>query len=236
MEYTHIFFDLGLTLVHCDRERDYLKILKENGISRSFDEVRNAFHLADKTFFREYPGVLGVNPEFYVPWYYGILNYHLKVQLDLVDLAQEMMEFNNQRSWVAFPFTKPTLKKLKERGFKLGIISNWDKSCRDVIDSNGLDKYFDYVVISSELGVSKPGRSIFENALKIADVSARQCIYVGDNYYDDVKGCSKVAMECILINPRDRLGIGEIDYNNIIENISEVPDRVMAMMEEKNVR
>lgn len=60
-------------------------------------------------------------------------------------------------------------------------------------------------------------------ALKKANIKSQECLFVGDNYYDDIVGSSKVRMKAVLINPYERIGIEELKYNHIIANISELP-------------
>ena len=71
------------------------------------------------------------------------------------------------------------------------LISNWDPSCRSVLEQNGLTPYLDPILVSSEVGVEKPDRRIFEKALELSGEDPRECLYVGDNYYDDGVGALK---------------------------------------------
>ncbi len=224
MKYTHIFFDLGLTLVMLERGKRYQQVLKEFGIDKSIEEIEKVYHYADKLFMREYPGVLGKSPETFMPWYTGIVNYNLGVSLNLIETFEKSRLVANtyKTRWIAFEHSIETLKKLKEQGYKVGLISNWDSSCRAVLEQTGLLEYFDHTIISSEVGIEKPNPQIFERAFEIANVKAENALYVGDNYYDDVLGCEKVGMDCLLINPHNKFGIEEISYDKIISNSSEV--------------
>ena len=55
-----------------------------------------------------------------------------------------------------------------------------------------------------------------------AAVAAHECIYVGDNYYDDAVGSLKVGMKALIINRFGTLGVEEIRNCNLISDISEV--------------
>ena len=94
---------------------------------------------------------------------------------------------------------------------RTGLISNWDPSCRSVLEQNGLTPFLDPIVVSSEVGVEKPDRRIFEKALELSGEDPRNCLYVGDNYYDDGVGASQVGMAFCILNPPDRLGIPELE-------------------------
>ncbi|WP_395027909.1 HAD family hydrolase, partial [Robinsoniella sp.] len=94
--------------------------------------------------------------------------------------------------------------------------------CRKVLEENQLLDLLDTVVISSEMGVEKPEKEIFEAAFEQGNTCAKESLYVGDNYYDDVLGAAKVEMNCVLINPYGNEGIEEISYDKIISDISEI--------------
>lgn len=53
-------------------------------------------------------------------------------------------------------------------------------------------------------------------------------MYVGDNYYDDVIGSSKVGMESCLINRFGNVGIEEIDSVRTISSVADLPRLLVA--------
>lgn len=224
VQYSHIWFDLGLTLVGTSRAADYAAVLNKFGIHKSEQEIEIAYHMTDKLFMREYKGLLGKDKSLFMPWYLGVLNYNLDVQLNLYEEYSAIREFkdNQNFSWRTFGFTVETIMKLKNIGLKVGLISNWDKGCRQVLSANNILELFDTVVISAEVGYEKPSEKIFRYALEQAKALPETSLYVGDNYYDDVLGSSRVGMQCLLINPYGRKGIEELDYEYVIRDIREI--------------
>ena len=221
-----LWFDIGYTLLYNLREPTYRQVLQEHGAEVSEHDLVHAFHWVDKTFMREYPGVLGKDPRTYSPWYLGILNYHLGLRLDLCKVFTRWRELQDatEEYWRAFDFAPAMLERLKNRGCGLGIISNWDPSARSTLARQGIADYFDPIIISSEVGIEKPDERIFLLALEKAGVSASQCLYVGDNYYDDAIGAMKVGMPSVIINRFERKGIGEIDGHPVIQDIRDIED------------
>jgi len=220
----YLWFDLGYTLVKTNREDIYRKTLETLGIVKTRDEITIAYHLADKLFMREYRGVLGKDSRHFLPWYIGVLNYYLGLSLpieEVISLQQKAAKEKGMR-WTAFDFSKPTLRSLKEAGYRLGLISNWDGTAREVLKANRLDEEFDFAIISSEIGIEKPDPAIFEIALSESGATAEQSLYVGDNYYDDVVGSRQAGMDCLLINPYGTRGIEELNYDRVISSIREV--------------
>lgn len=221
----YIWFDIGYTLLYQQREKIYAQYLKEHNIEIPIEKIEVAYHHADKLFMREYPGVLGKKTNLFYPWYLGVVNHYLQIALDL----ESQNRFIQQRIqetvpyWSPFSYTKDVLHKLKKDGHRLGIISNWDHSAKHLLEFHGLIDYFDNIIISSEVGVEKPSKEIFELAFKHGKTKSEESIYIGDNYYDDVVGSSKVGLKTYLINRFGNKGIEELQHPHIVESIKELP-------------
>jgi len=220
-----LWFDLGYTLVRQDREKQMKQYLYENGYNVSQDFLEKAYHLADKKFMRkkhEYGEMFSL--EFYRKYLSNLIKY-LEIKLTpekLIDCVLNNKK-NRKSTWSCFEFTHDTLSKLKEEGYTLGLLSNWDHTARKVLKENELEQYFDHIVISSEIDIEKPDIRIFEHAIKICGKGAERCLYIGDNFYDDVIGSSRVGMNSVLINRFGTFGIEEIEHF-IISGINELPD------------
>lgn len=80
---------------------------------------------------------------------------------------------------------EPLLRLLKGR-FKLGIIANQGLDARKRLEKYGLLDYFDLLIISSEVGFSKPSPILFREALYKADTTAEKCVMVGDKLTNDI--------------------------------------------------
>jgi len=225
MNKKYIWFDIGYTLLYLKREELFIACAEKRNISLPSEAaVAQAFHLTDKLFMKDYPGVLGKGKGTYMPWYFGQLSYQLGIRLELCPFYHEWESrfSNSMEMWHLFPDAVPTLQYLKEKGYKMGVISNWDRSARNLLERHHLTPFFDTIIISSEEGVEKPSREIFNHALTKAEVSPNECIYIGDNYYDDAVGSSKVGMESLIINRYGKKGVEEISGCNFIGSITEL--------------
>jgi putative hydrolase of the HAD superfamily len=92
-----------------------------------------------------------------------------------------------------------TLGRLRERGRALIIVSNWDISLHQVLRVTGLSELLDGAVTSAEVGQPKPGPAIFEQALDLAGVTARQAMHVGDSLANDVHGALAMGIKPVLL-------------------------------------
>jgi len=226
----NIWFDLGFTLVKLNREELMCSFLSKRGYEIQMGVLEKTYHLADKKYMRNRSEYLSAENGFSYERYFTDFAKLLKDEIENFTLDDnEFMnifteeEYKDKACWHCFDFTHDVLSKLSGEGYTLGLISNWDNTARTVIKINNLEKYFDYIVISEEIGVEKPDRRIFEHALSVSGQKVGNCLYVGDNYYDDVVGSRKVGMKSLLINRFGNFGIEEIDHPFIF-GIYELPD------------
>lgn len=87
-------------------------------------------------------------------------------------------------------------------GFRLGVVSNaqW-LFTRPELEQLGIASFFDPVVISSEVGVRKPGAEIFERAMTAAGAAPAAALHVGDDPHADVGGAAALGIHTCLVGP-----------------------------------
>ncbi|HBL78366.1 MAG TPA: hypothetical protein DD458_24340 [Prolixibacteraceae bacterium] len=103
------------------------------------------------------------------------------------------------QSCVAFPETIPVLEKLKD--FKLGIITNGPVSDQiNKLKDNHLIRFFDPIIISEEVGFSKPQKEIFDIAAERSNRLLSECIFIGDSYELDYLGGTNAGMKTIWLD------------------------------------
>jgi len=96
------------------------------------------------------------------------------------------------------------LPQLKQEGYILAVISNRDKPFLDVLQEHGIDEFFDFSLAAGEVNSFKPEPGVFEHALRRANLSPKEAVYVGDNYYADVVGSRRAGLQPVLY---DSIGI-----------------------------
>lgn len=93
------------------------------------------------------------------------------------------------------------LAVLQER-YRLAIVSNHYAWLMDYLEQCGLSSYFETIIISEIVGVSKPNSRIMEIALERLGLNGEHCLYVGDQPNDVL--CSKQSgLDCVWITPRE---------------------------------
>ena len=101
-----------------------------------------------------------------------------------------------------FPDIKNSLEKLRAKGLRLGVLSNWDFKLPSALEDAGIAHLFDFVLSSAQVGQEKPARGFFERGLALArrtapGLRARDCFYIGDHYEKDVLGARNAGLNPI---------------------------------------
>ena len=89
------------------------------------------------------------------------------------------------------------LKGLKERGVKVGLITNTFSDERDLIRASGLFGYFDAAMISYEQGILKPDPAIYLKMMDELGVKPEECLYVGDGGSKELYGARDLGMNAV---------------------------------------
>ena len=106
---------------------------------------------------------------------------------------------------LTLPYARETLKELRDKGFRIGILSNGFTDVQyDKLRTSGLAPLIDCVVLSDEIGANKPNRTLFDYALRKAGTKAADSVLVGDNPDTDIAGALGAGWRAILFDPFDR--------------------------------
>ena len=94
------------------------------------------------------------------------------------------------------------IKKLKNK-YKLGLLSNFDdaQTARRILKEKKLGPLFSSIIISEEVGIRKPAPEIFSVALESLEIEARETLFVGDSWEEDIVGAAKFGMDSVWISP-----------------------------------
>jgi putative hydrolase of the HAD superfamily len=105
------------------------------------------------------------------------------------------------------------LRAIAARGIKIGLISNSHRPLSSFQSHFELDGLVSATVSSSEHGYLKPHPSIFNAALQLVGVEAKDAVMVGDSLGQDVAGALSVGMRAVLV----RRGAGNQPFHGNAE-------------------
>jgi putative hydrolase of the HAD superfamily len=97
-----------------------------------------------------------------------------------------------------------TLQTLTERGWHVGIGSNFDARLRGVVAGLPELRPVRTLVISSEVGYRKPADPFFDEIGHKAKMDLARIIYVGDDFANDYAGARAAGMKAILFEPEGK--------------------------------
>jgi putative hydrolase of the HAD superfamily len=107
---------------------------------------------------------------------------------------------------VPIPGAEQMLFELKRRGYRLGVISNTMSSLdipRD-LEAFGWNELFEVVILSSAIKYRKPAPEPFLEAIRVLNVDAACCAYLGNRISKDIVGCKRAGFGLgIILEPAD---------------------------------
>ena len=168
-------------------------------------------------------------------WLRSLMNRHKDFwQVTEDSLDKSMKAFNIDHSMknellnlykVLSPFKEvpETLKTLKEKNFKLAVLSNGTPSLlNELVRSNDLDDLFDDLFSIEEVGTYKPDSKVYELPIKKYKIEKNEVAFLSANTWD-VSGGGNYGFNSIWVN-RNKSIFDNLDYkpHTEIENLSEL--------------
>jgi putative hydrolase of the HAD superfamily len=98
------------------------------------------------------------------------------------------------------------LDELRQRGLRLGLISNCSSPVADLWGDSRFAEFFDAVVLSADVGLCKPDPAIYRLAAERLGVEPGEALFVGDGDSGELPGAERVGMRAVgLRRPNRRL-------------------------------
>ncbi|MBM6404705.1 HAD family hydrolase [Phycicoccus sp. CSK15P-2] len=116
------------------------------------------------------------------------------------------------------PQVRPLWEGLRERGIRVGVLSNtiWNREYhRGIFERDGVLDLLDADLYSSELDHVKPHPSVFRAACAAVGVEPEHAVYVGDRMFEDVHGPQQVGMRAVWIPHSDIPATQKVDVTAV---------------------
>ena len=196
-KYKAVIFDLDDTLIN-----------RKQAVNNLFDIILNRFYEDDKLQnydqmikkFKEYDFEHTGDPD-----KTKVLKPFFKIYPpDTILKENQMITFWNDTLPSAFAPDSNVLNLLSiiSNNYKIAIITNGTTYRQKVkIKNSNLGFFMDEIIMSEEVGISKPDPNVFNLALDRLDVSANETIFIGDNLELDIKGSRNAGLTDVWFNP-----------------------------------
>jgi putative hydrolase of the HAD superfamily len=117
--------------------------------------------------------------------------------------AELYEHFSRPQAWRCEAGTTDLLEALAERGYVLGLASNYDRRLRLVAEGMPELRSMRHLVISSEVGWRKPAAPFFAAAVAMVGLPAARVLFVGDDRANDFDGARAAGGRAVLFDPNN---------------------------------
>ncbi|MBT6811651.1 MAG: HAD-IA family hydrolase [Anaerolineae bacterium] len=125
--------------------------------------------------------------------------------------------YHSKNYWEIFDGVIPTLNYLNNKGYVLGIYSDWWSELPDLLHQLELKKFFQFIYTSAGLGVAKKQNGAFKELAKVTQISPLKTAFIGDSLELDIMPAHSIGMKTVWINhnnksvPHDVISITSFD-------------------------
>ncbi len=233
-----VLFDLDDTLIDWSEQTGHYLDFTRPHLDNIYDYLNNQDHaLPDRgIFYESYLSVLieewriakttwtGVNFGCALTTFFNML----ELDCDQIDVDQVMHVYNMEPipGVALYADTKPVLESLRQRGYKIGLITNsmmpmW---MRDIeLQAYEIIEYFDVRLTSGDVGYMKPHPAIYHKAVEELNISPEQALFVGDRPANDIAGANAAGLISVLMSPPHiERELNDIAPDHIITSLSEL--------------
>jgi beta-phosphoglucomutase len=202
--YDMVVFDVGGTLLAFHEAAPFQEFLHEVGLPASDDDARR-FHrrlvsvIIDR---RDRAQGLGADEKELDNWWR--LNF-AETWPGRPDLVDEMLRWlYDGRFDRPFADALPALEALQALGMPMSVLSNFGAHLHALLERFDLLRFFEFVIVSSKVGLAKPDRRIFDLAVSNSGLPSDRLLYVGDHVGDDIDGARRAGLDAVLIDRHNR--------------------------------
>lgn len=224
-KYTHIFFDLDNTLWNFEKNSEFamrstFEYFMPDSPKSDFNQFFTAYSKHNHALWGMYRkkeigkkelikrrfqdsfselGILGVDPERMNAFYLNEMPKQKRLYEGVIE----------------------TLHYLKTKRYKMFIITNGFREVQHKkLENSGLKPFIEKIFTSEEVKTPKPGREIFEYAIKSANAKKSNSLMIGDDWEVDIMGAANFGLDAIHYANTDSSHVetleGITDKNSII--------------------
>ena len=126
-------------------------------------------------------------------------------------------------AWRCFPEVPDVLASLRDKGYRLAVVSNFDSRLPGILRAVGIDGFMDAIIYSSRAGSAKPDPAIFRQALDALGIAPEQALHVGDSVEADAGGAIAAGLAALLIR---RGQVAVAGSERVIHSLADLADRL----------
>ncbi len=213
--YKAVIFDLHYTILRPFSSRGvmYQRIFKKHGFNAHPREIKKVFsavwnEYGDNKISEDFKN--HYNEKDIEEWWFS---FHFKMLKRLGLKNKNVAEvinrdisnqfYGNPQIHRMYDDAKKILPFLKKHKIKLALATNGYKSTNQIIKHFRLNRYFDYVSVSCDVGISKPNPKLYHLIVKRLSLKPEEILCVGDSYPTDIIGAKKAGCGAAIIDRKN---------------------------------
>ena len=240
-----IIFDLGSTLIHFDGKWDQVESRADQALAYKLKEFGFEFDWADclLLFRNKLEKYFEARDRNYIEHTTQVILRDTLTECGYPGVSEQVNRNAlkafyrvSQAHWKPESDAHATLNELKNRGYRLGMISNAadDADVQSLVDQARLRPYFDKILTSAGEGIRKPDERIFNKLLDHWRLAASKVAMVGDMLSADILGARNAGMFAVWIRRHADPEISQRDLQYIqpdavIDTLSELLDLLQEL-------
>jgi len=206
-----VLIDFGYTLAYLNEENveryreELVSILTKYGYNKTLDDL---VPILDSTYRSSTKGEVKDIHEF---WKVLLRNLGIRERPILI---QELIELRKNHVLTRFRLYDNVISVLStlRKNYKLALVSNCFVGLSDILRALNLTHFFECIILSYEVGVKKPDRRIYLEALQRLKLRPEESVFVSDAI-SDLEGAREVGLKTILIRQGEHTTHGAKDLN-----------------------
>lgn len=206
-----VLIDFGYTLAHLNEENvkryreELVSILTKYGYNKTLDDL---VPILEDIYRSSTAGEVKDIHEF---WKVLLRNLGIRERPILI---QELIELRKNHVLTRFRLYDDVISVLStlRKNYKLALVSNCFVGLSDILRALNLTHFFECIILSYEVGVRKPDRRIYLEALQRLGLTPEECVFVSDAI-SDLEGAREVGLKTILIRQGEYTTHGAKDSN-----------------------
>ena len=211
MLFKGVLIDFGGTLAYLDEvenrryEEALVSMLEKQGYIRGLKDVSSV--LAD-IYVSSTQGEQKTPEEF---WSIVLRRLDVPARQDLIIELEAVRNSHVPYIWKPYNGVFSALAALRKK-YNLALVSNCAAGTDKLIDSLGLADFFSCMILSYQIGVRKPDRRMYVEALSCLKLEAHECIFVADEI-SDLEGAREIGLKTMLVRQGTDTFQGAKDIN-----------------------
>ena len=196
LHFKGVLIDFGGTLAYLGEleNRRYEEALVSTLENHGYERLEDISGALASTYVSSTKGEQKTPEEF---WSIVLRKLEVSARQDLMNELEALRNTHISSIWKLYDGASASLAILRKK-YRLALVSNCAVGTDKLIDSLGLADFFSCIILSYQVGVRKPDKRMYLEALSCLKLEAHECIFVADEI-SDLEGAREIGLKTMLV-------------------------------------